>query len=65
MANKILRFSDVQKRIGYSRSTIYNRINPRGPLYDPTFPKPVPLGPRLVGFSESQINDWIEKTLNQ
>jgi len=65
MANKILRFTELQKRISISRSSIYNRLNPKHKSYDPTFPKPVPLGPRLVGFSEAQINDWIDKTLSK
>jgi len=63
MSNNILRFEDLQKRIGVSRATIYNRLDPKHKSYDPTFPKPVPLGPRLVGFSESQVNEWIDKIL--
>ncbi len=63
MPNKILRFEEVQERTGFSRSTIYNRINPNRRTYDPTFPKPISLGPRLLGWLESEIDQWIEETV--
>ena len=64
MSNKILRFSQVVERTGLSRSTLYNRLNPKSKSYDPSFPKPSPLGPRLVGFSSHEIDEWVEKTLS-
>lgn len=35
------------------RSTIYQYIK------DDVFPKPVPLGPRAVGWLESDVSEWI------
>jgi len=49
----ILRRKQVELRTGLSRSTIYQYIK------DGAFPKPVPLGPRAVGWLESEINSWI------
>jgi len=49
----ILRRKQVQARTGLARSTIYLHIQ------NGTFPSPVPLGPRAVGWIESEINDWI------
>ena len=49
----ILRRKQVQARTGLARSTIYFHIQ------NGTFPRPVPLGPRAVGWLESEINDWI------
>jgi prophage regulatory protein len=49
----ILRRKQVQARTGLARSTIYLHIQ------NGTFPSPVPLGPRAVGWLESEINDWI------
>lgn len=49
----ILRRKQVQMRTGLSRSTIYQYIK------DGVFPKPVPLGPRAVGWLESDVSDWI------
>ena len=49
----ILRCKQVQARTGLARSTIY--LNIKGG----TFPRPVPLGPRAVGWLESEVSDWI------
>lgn len=63
MCNKILRFHQVIERTGLSRSTLYNRMSPENKSYDPSFPKRRPLGPRLVGWSSKEIDQWIEQTL--
>ncbi len=49
----ILRFKHLQQRINLSRSTIYARISAGD------FPSPVSLGPRAVGWLESDIQNWI------
>lgn len=51
--HNILRLPAVKSRTGLSRSTIYLRIT-KG-----TFPTPISLGDRAVGWLESEINDWI------
>ena len=48
-----LRRKEVQTRTGLSRSTIYQYIQ------EGAFPKPVPLGPRAVGWLESEVSAWI------
>jgi len=45
----ILRRKQVQARTGLSRSTMYDRIKTG------TFPKPVALGPRAVGWPEGEV----------
>ncbi|MVF52161.1 AlpA family transcriptional regulator [Pseudomonas monteilii] len=57
---KILRLKEVVNRIGLSRSTIYDRINPDSARYDRTFPKPIKIGRAAVGWLESSVNEWIE-----
>ena len=49
----ILRRRQVEQRTGLSRSTLYQYMK------DGCFPKPVPLGPRAVGWLESEVSDWI------
>jgi prophage regulatory protein len=49
----ILRLPQVEQRTGLSRSTLYQYMK------DGYFPKPVPLGPRAVGWLESDVGDWI------
>jgi len=49
MTERILRLPEVKTLSGLSRSTIYLRTH--GGL----FPKPILLGPRMVGWRESEI----------
>jgi len=53
MTHTILRLPIVKARTGLSRSTIYVRVS------DGTFPKPVSLGARAVGWLESEIDAWL------
>ena len=55
MAQFILRLPLVKGRTGLSRTSIYDFVK-RG-----TFPRPVALGPRAVGWLESDITAWIEQ----
>jgi prophage regulatory protein len=56
-AKRILRRRKVEGRTGKSRSSIYKGIQ------DGTFPAPIRLGPRSVGWLESDIDDWIAKCI--
>ena len=49
----ILRRRQVEQRTGLSRSTLYQYSK------DGSFPKPVPLGPRAVGWVETEVRGWI------
>ena len=53
MATAILRLPNVKARTGLSRSTIYQRVSAG------TFPKPVNLGVRAVGWLEAEIDGWL------
>jgi len=49
----ILRRNQVEDRTGLSRSTIYLRIQ------EGTFPRPISLGARAVGWLEHEIEAWL------
>lgn len=58
----ILRRKQVEARTGLSRSSIYAKMrrNPNRPSdYDPTFPKPVAIGAKSVGWIEAEILQWL------
>ena len=57
MAYVILRLPTVIVRTGLSRSTIYQRVS------EGTFPKPLSLGARAVGWLESEIDEWLSSRL--
>jgi prophage regulatory protein len=59
MANVILRLPAVKTRTGLSRSTIYLRVS------DGSFPRPLSLGARAVGWLESEVEAWISRRIEQ
>lgn len=50
---RILRLPEVMGRVGLRRASIYLHVS-KG-----SFPKPISLGARAVGWLESDINRWI------
>jgi prophage regulatory protein len=56
--HKLLRLPEVKATTGLSKSTIYVRIS------EGTFPKQIPLGPRLVVWVESDIQNWIAEQVS-
>ena len=53
MTHTILRLPAVKTRTGLSRSTIYLRVS------QGTFPRPISLGGRAVGWLEAEIQEWL------
>ena len=53
--DKILRRPAVEAATGLSRSTIYQMMSTG------LFPKPIRLGPRAVGWRESDLSAWLEE----
>ena len=52
--SKIIRRPEVLNKTGWSKSTLYNRIN------DGLFPTPISLGVRAVGFVESECDKVVQ-----
>ena len=59
LTESILRLPEVKIRTGLPRSTIYLRMS------QGTFPLPVSLGTRSVGWVESEIREWIAVRITQ
>ena len=59
MANTILKLPQVKNRTGLSRSGIYLKIS------EGSFPKPINLGVRAVGWIDSDISDWIQARIDE
>lgn len=51
---RILRLAEVEAITGKKRSAIYDGIDAG------TFPKPISLGERTVGWLETEVMDWVE-----
>ena len=58
-SRSILRRKQVEARTGLSRSSIYAAIQAG------TFPKPVKLGPRAVGWDSVAIDEWVEQRIRE
>ena len=52
-AHTFLRRRQVESRTGLARSTLYRKVA------EGTFPKPMRLGPRSVGWLADEIETWI------
>ena len=57
MPRKILRLPIVLDRTGLSRSTVYQRVT------EGSFPRPVSLGARAVGWIETEVEEWIARQI--
>jgi prophage regulatory protein len=56
--HKFVRLPQVKQSTGLSKSAIYARIA------EGTFPRQIPLGPRLVVWVESDIQNWIAEQVS-
>ena len=58
----IIRRKQLEARTSLSRSTIYAKMrkNPKRPSdFDPTFPKPISMGAKAVGWIEAEVEAWL------
>jgi prophage regulatory protein len=55
---RILRRRQLEARLGIGRSTVYDWLRS-----DPSFPRPVRIGARAVGWIESEINAWLAERM--
>lgn len=56
---RIIRLKEVIDSTGLARSTIYKYID------EGSFPKPVSLGGRSVGWVETEVHDWILERIEE
>ena len=59
MVTTIQRLPTVINRTGLSRSLIYLKIN------DGTFPPPIKLSKRAIGWPAHIISEWIEQRISE
>ncbi len=59
MSHRIIKLREVMFAVPLCRSSIYSKIA------EGSFPKPVPLGGRAVGWLEEEIQKWIQDQIEQ
>jgi prophage regulatory protein len=55
VAEKVVRLPGVKAQTGLSRSAIYKLAKKAA------FPRPVQLGPRAVGWLQSELDEWLAR----
>lgn len=63
MEVKYLRIKDVLEKLGISKSTLYDWLNPKSPYFKPDFPKRVKMGVS-TRFVESGITAYQKAQMN-
>lgn len=60
-ARRVVRRRELQELTGLARSTIYDRLNPKSPRFDASFPRPFKLGASAsaVGWDAEAVENWI------
>lgn len=56
---RILRMAELTALLGISRSSIYEKLNPKSRYYDSDFPKPIRLGAASVGWRSTSVDEWL------
>ena len=57
MSIRIVRLPEVIRQTGLSRSSIYLKMG------DGSFPTPIKLSKRAIGWPNKRISDWIENRI--
>ena len=57
-SQRLLRLPDVKRQTGLSRSSIYGQIS------DGKFPQSVSIGARAVAWVEDEVEEWINKRID-
>ena len=57
MSPPLIRFSEVQKRTGYSKAWLYRLMS------EQRFPAAIKIGFRSIAFIESEIDEWINQRI--
>jgi len=54
MTHAVLRMKEVIAKTGMQRTNLYRQVKAK------TFPQPISLGAKAVGWVESEVDAWIE-----
>ena len=64
MKKRLIRLPGVKKITGYGTTSIYDRLNPESPRYDPTFPRPFKIdGSATNVWVEDEVYAWVDSKI--
>ncbi|BBB66546.1 hypothetical protein UNDYM_2293 [Undibacterium sp. YM2] len=59
-SNTVLRLPKLKKKLELSASSVYNKLDTNSKYFDESFPKPIRLGGKAVGWIEAEVDSWLE-----
>ena len=59
MNAQIIKVPKVIELTQLSRTTLYDKMNPKSKRYDESFPRPIKLSLNAIGWFEQDIIDWL------
>ena len=68
MGPVMIKLKTVQTITCLGRSSVYARINPNNPSYDPSFPKPIRLSTgsgRAIAWVASEVSDYLASRITE
>lgn len=64
-AIRLIRMRQLTEMLAICRSSLYEKMNPKSPRFDPSFPRPIKLGKSTIAFELSAIEQWIQQRIAQ
>lgn len=61
----ILRIKQVADKLGIGKSTIYDWLDIDSPRYDASFPRPIKLSAKSIGWFSSAVDKWLLAKVEQ
>lgn len=61
---RVLRVKELSSTIGLAKSTIYDYLDPKSRRHDPSFPKPFKITDSAVGWSNLEVEKWIQAKID-
>lgn len=64
-AIRIISTKEVLKITSLSRTSHFEKLNRGSRSYDPTYPRPLKLGARSVGYVEQEVINWVKLKMEE
>lgn len=64
-AIRLIRMRQLTEMLAICRSSIYEKLNPKSPRFDPSFPRPIKLGQSTIAFEHSAVEQWLHQRIEQ
>lgn len=63
--DQLISTEEFEKRTSVKRAMRYRKWDRFCPYFDPTFPRPIKIGPRSNRFSLKATNEWVGQSIRQ